>query len=171
MKSIHSLGPFKVDSNGLISPASPALLPRFCVTWRRRLVQARMQQSHPEDTATGTLELQTQVGRVPSTGRRLEAGQERERALELLRHLPRLLPQGWSVRVAADHSVQVQAQASLVLPISAIGLVTQISLFLLSLNPYLDVLDDGGIGPATGPGVGSVFAPPFAAALAGMAKT
>ncbi len=155
MVSITSLGPFKVDGSGLISPASPALLPRFCVNWRRRLVQARLQQSDPADTSTGTLELITRVGRVPSTGKRTMAMEERARALTLLRHLPRLLPQGWAMRVAADHSVVVEAQASLVLPISAISLVTQLSLFLLSLNPYLDAFDDGGIGGA----------------LAGIAKT
>lgn len=150
MVSITSLGPFKIDGGGLISPASPAMLPRFCVTWRRRLVQARMQQPDAANSSTGTLDLFTQVGRVPSTGRRPRAMTERDQALKLLRQLPRLLPQGWSIRVAADHSVLVQAQADLVLPISAIGLVTQLSLFLLSLNPYLDALEDGGIGGAVG---------------------
>lgn len=150
MVSITRLGPFKVDRSGLISPASPALLPRFCVNWRRRLVQARLQQSDPADTSTGTLELLSHVGRVPSTGRRSMAVHERDSALTLLRHLPRLLPQGWTMRLTADHCVLIEAQASLVLPISAIGLVTQLSAYLLSLNPYLDALDDGFIGGAAG---------------------
>jgi hypothetical protein len=150
MVSIAGLGPFKVDRNGLISPASPALMPRFCVNWRRRLVQARLQQPDAADTNAGTLELITRVGRVPSTGKRSMALQEREKALALLRHLPRLLPQGWAMRLTADHSVVVEAQASLLLPISAIGLVTQLSVFLLALNPYLDAFDDGCIGSAPG---------------------
>lgn len=146
MVSITSLGPFKVDGSGLISPASPALMPRFCVNWRRRLIQARLQQPDPADTTHGTLELITRVGRVPSTATRPMAGGEREMALTLLRDLPRLLPPGWAMRLTADHSVMVESRARLVLPISAIGLVTQLSVFLLSLNPYLDAFDDGGIG-------------------------
>ena len=149
MMSISNLGPFKVGPCGLISPATPALFPRFCVNWRRRLVQARMLQPDPDDASHGTLEIITRLGRVPSTGKAL-LPDRRDLALGLLRNLPKLMPQGWKMRVAADHSVVMETHAILVLPISAISLVTQMSLFLLSLNPYLDALDEGGVGPMAG---------------------
>jgi hypothetical protein len=150
MMSIRKLGPFKVDASGLISPATPSMFPRFFVRWRDRMVQARMLQPNPDDLTHGTLEIVTRVGRIPSTGMATGASDSRAVALDLTRTLPKLLPEGWKMRLSPDHSVVFEAQAVLVLPVSAISLVTQVSMFLLSLNPYLDALDAGGVGPLAG---------------------
>jgi hypothetical protein len=139
-------GPFKLDPTGLLSPMSPASFPRFYVSWRKRLVQARMRQEDTDDSTEGTLELATSVGRVPSTGKPPGDPPKRDAALAMLRQLPALLPAGWRLTLAADHSVLIQTEVVIVLPISAISLVTQMSLFLLSLGPYLDALDEGGMG-------------------------
>jgi hypothetical protein len=56
-----------------------------------------------------------------------------------------LVPQRWRLRLSADHSVLMEAIAPLVLPVSAIALVTEITLFLLTLTPYLEVLDAEGV--------------------------
>ncbi len=144
------LGPFKVDRQGLLSPSSPNLFPRFAVVWRNRLVQAQMHQPDPTNAKQGTLSLLAQVGRVPSTGGPANISADRGTSLGVLRQLPRLMPKGWSLRVMADHSVVVEADQVLSLPVSAINLVTQMSLFLLALQPYLDVLDDGRIGLIAG---------------------
>ena len=108
-----------------------------------------MLQPNPDDASHGTLEIIAHLGRVPSTGK-LSQPAKRDLALGLLRNLPKLVPSGWKLRLAADHSAVMEAQAVLILPISAISLVTQVSLFLLSLNPYLDALDEGGVGPIAG---------------------
>lgn len=150
MMSIDNLGPFKVDPSGYLSPATPALFPRLHVNWRRRAIQARMLQPDPADSTHGTLEIVTRVGRVPSTGRGIPVSDKRDLALGLLRGLSKLLPVGWKLRLAPDHSLIMESRAELVLPISAISLVTEISMFLLALNPYLDALDEGGAGEAAG---------------------
>jgi hypothetical protein len=150
MMSIRKLGPFKVDIRGLISPATPEMFPRFFVRWRDRLVQARMLQSNPDDPTHGTLEIVTRVGRIPSTGMAVAASESRAAALGLARALPGVLPRGWRMLLSPNHSLVFEAQAILVLPVSAISLVTQVSLFLLSLNRYLDALDEGGVGPLPG---------------------
>jgi hypothetical protein len=139
-----TLGPFRVDQQGLLSPADPASFPRFAVRWRDRLVQAHMRH--------GTLDLSSRIGRVPSTAGPTPSAANRATILDVLHQLPRLLPTGWRMRLMPDHSVLVEAQTELILPVSAISLVTEMSLFLLSLTPYLDVLDAEGFG-ATADGI------------------
>jgi hypothetical protein len=134
------LGPFKVGPNGLISPATPTHMPSFGVRWRERLVQARISE---DSEGMGTLRLTSRIGRVPSTAQ--EPGC-RPAALGIVRDLPELLPESWGVRLAADHSIVMEARTRLALPVSAVSLVTQLSSFLLALSPYLDVLDGEGMG-------------------------
>jgi hypothetical protein len=151
MMSMNALGPFKIAPSGLLSPATSALFPSFHVNWRQRAVQARMLQPNPDDETHGTLEIITRAGRIPSTGKPQSAPSDRrDIALGLLRGLSRLVPTGWTLRLAADHAVIMESRIALVLPISAIDLVTEISMFLLALNPYLDALEDGGAGAVTG---------------------
>jgi hypothetical protein len=147
-----TLGPFRVDQQGLLSPADPASFPRFAVRWRDRLVQARMRQPSAANRRHGTLDLSSRIGRVPSTAGPTPSAANRATILDVLRQLPRLLPTGWRMRLMPDHSVLVEAQTELILPVSAISLVTEMSLFLLSLTPYLDVLDAEGFG-ATADGI------------------
>ena len=42
----------------------------------------------------------------------------------------------------------LEAHADVVLPITASGLLSELTLFLVTLSPYLDVLDELGIGPS-----------------------
>ena len=140
------LGPFTVDGQGMLSPATPTSFPRFAMRWRNRLVEARLRQ-HTDDNQ-GTLDLTTVAGRVPSTAA-AECGDARETALTAVRELLRMMPDGWMLRLAPDHTVLVEASSSLTLPVSAIGLVTQLSMFVLTLQPYLDVLDAEGLGFGT----------------------
>jgi hypothetical protein len=142
-----TLGPFKVDAMGLLSPASPTSFPSFAVRWRERLVRARMMPAESEEASGGSLELSAMVGRIPSTAARMTAPEHRDIALGAIRQLLRMMPQGWQLRLAPDHSVTLQTRSVLTLPVSAIGLVTEMSLFLLALTPYLDVLAAEGIGP------------------------
>ena len=142
------LGPFRVDRQGLLSPADPARFPQFAVRWRDRVVQARMAQPVLEDHCRGILAVSTKVGRVPSTSG--SSAHSRVALLRQMQLLPRRMPPGWQLRLTPDHCVTVETQIALALPISAVALVTHISFFLLSLSPYLDVLDADGIGLTAG---------------------
>ncbi len=148
--STVTLGPFKVDAQGLLSPATAASFPGFAVRWRDRIVHARMHQDETGNAHQGTLEIAARLGRVPSTAEPAAFSAKRGGALAILRLMPGLMPAGWNLRLTADHAVVVEALAPLVLPVSAIALVTQMAAFLLDLGPYLDALDEEGIAAGGG---------------------
>ncbi len=140
-----TLGPFKVDRCGLLSPAHADHMPGFAVRWRNRLIQAHISS---DAEASGVLHMATRVGRVPSTASLGQMHDGRKAALDLVRDLPDAFPANWRVRLAADHSIFMEAWLAVALPVSAVGLVVQMSSYLLHLSPFLDVLDEGGMGPA-----------------------
>lgn len=148
--SSPALGPFKIDAQGLLSPTTPDSFPGFAVRWRDRLIRARISQQPEKPESRGQLEITARLGRIPSTAEPAAAAGSRTGALAALRHMPGLMPQGWRLRLNADHSVLVEAQAALVFPVSAIALVTEMAMFLLCLQPYLDALDAEGLGLARG---------------------
>jgi len=136
-----SLGPFKIDRAGMLSPATPESFPRFGVRWRGRVLHTGMRQCH--DHARGILELSIRIGRVPSsTGLGAE---QRRAALALAPLLPSLLPDGWALQLLPDHALLLQTSLAIALPVSAQGLVTELTSFLLQLTPYLDELDAVGL--------------------------
>ena len=144
-----TLGPFKIDPLGLLSPASPNLLPRFAVRFRDRLVEARMLA--PNDAGSdGSLAIKAWLGRIPSTAAMRATSSRRADVLSVLQPLLRFLPKGWRLQLQPDHGLAIEALTPLPLPVSAIGLVTEMSLFLLTLQPYLDVLEEEGIDFAGG---------------------
>ena len=146
------LGPFRVDADGRLSPGAPELFPSFRVAWRGQGVQARLTAAGPQG---GILALRAILGRVPSTGRPEGAGAvPRQAAFAAVRTLPGTLPPGWKVALLPDHRILAEAQKHLLLPTSAEDLVTELTLFLLRLAPYLDLLAEGvGIEPAGEGGV------------------
>ena len=110
----------------------------------------------------GELSLQAKVGRVPSTAR-LGAGaaQEREAVFTTLRSLAPSLPEGWSTTLMADHQVALFTACRVEMPTTINSLLTDVTMFLLSLGPYLDLLAEAGVEP---PAAAPEAAP-------GMAKT
>ena len=141
-----TLGPFKVDRCGLLSPARADQMPGFAVRWRNRLIQAHISG---DAEALGVLHMTTRAGRVPSTAALAPSTTGRDAALDLVRDLPNAFPANWRVRLTPDHSILMEARLAVALPVSAVGLVVQMSSYLLHLAPYLDVLDEGGMGLAT----------------------
>ncbi len=136
-----TLGPFLVNGNGRLSPGTPERFPSFRVTWRDHVLHARLTDAGPEG---GTLALQAVLGRVPSTGRPGGPGTlPRQTAFAALRALPETLPPGWKLVLLADHRIVAQALIQLALPTSAEELVSELTLFLLRLAPYLDLLAEG----------------------------
>ena len=135
------LGPFIIDADGRLTPSGPDLFPSFRIAWRGHVVLARMTAVGPDG---GTLGLQAILGRIPSTGRGEGTGiQPRQAAFAALRALPSMMPTGWKVGLRPDHRIVTEAQINLPLPTSAENLVTELTLYLLRLAPYFDLLDEG----------------------------
>lgn len=141
-----ALGPFTVDAAGRLAPLGPEASPGFLFRWRDRLVRARIMQP---DAAAGQLMLQVPLGRVPSSAR---ASAARPDSFALVRLLGQHAPQGWRVRLLPDHRVRLETEASLMLPITAVALLVEVTRFLLELAPYLDMFDERGMAvPSPGP--------------------
>lgn len=143
------LGPFLVDQSGRLSPADDAP-PCFTLRWRDRSVRAELRHVGEE----GALALGVMVGKVPSSVEvgRAEAGRadsgragpRRDAVFSALRALPKLLPAPWRVALLPDHHICLLAEEAIALPVSAVGLLTGLSAFLLTLGPYLDLLEGQG---------------------------
>ncbi len=135
------LGPFRVDPVGRLHPNEPGSNPSFDFSWRRRRVHAVMRGE--------SLSLVAVLGRVPSTGGAAKNGEwripERERVFSVLRFLQKSIPPGWQLRLLVDHRVRVDAEEPLEWPTTAAGLMISVTLFLLTLAPYLDLLDETGL--------------------------
>ena len=135
------LGPFSVDSTGRLSPGDPTAAPAFLFRWRGRVVHARLDQA---DAETGRLTAQVTLARVRSTASAVEETL-RPRSFALVHWLGRRLPPTWRVALLADHRVWLETDMSIILPITAVGLITEIACFALDLTPYLDLMDEIGL--------------------------
>lgn len=144
-----TLGPFNVDPSGGLIPIEPGAPPRFTFAWRGRVVHAALEPAKPPGRR---LHLRTRLARVPSSARAGDAAR-RTQTFTLLRGLHTTLPPQWLVGLAPDHGVLLQAECPMALPITATGLVSEVTSFLLALAPYLDVLDEVGLAaPSEAPG-------------------
>ncbi len=149
------LGPFLVSDGGRLALAQADSLPRFHLDWCGCRVDAQLvaDGAHPLPGAgpEGELRLRATVGRVPSTALcgRDEAGRRREEVFTALRSLPANLPEGWQVTLLADHRVVVLSAAKVAMPTTATALLTDVTMFLLALAPYLELLDEIGVEVAS----------------------
>jgi len=137
------LGPFAVHPDGRLTPRDADTSPCFTVRWRGRLVRARLVQTGPEG---GRLALRAILGRVPSSAARGEDA-VRPRSFALLRALAGSLPESWRVGLTPDHRALIQTEVRLPLPVTAADLITAVTVFLLTLGPYLDFLDEDRLLP------------------------
>jgi hypothetical protein len=131
-----TLGPFVVAPDGRLTHVSSALPATFSFRWRGRLLRAVMQ-------AGDTLTLRAVLGRVPSTASDQVTG--RRQSFGLLRALGASTPEGWRVALLPDHRAVLEATMDLPHPVTATGLLTVITGFLLRLGPYLDLVDESGM--------------------------
>lgn len=136
-----TLGPFQVASDGRLSPMSADYFPAFNVTWMGRQICATM-----NDTNGGGLALSLVAGRVPSTAGALD--DQRHDVLRAISRLPGLLPGAWTTELYADHRVVLASQITIAVPSTITELVTALTLFLLTLGPYLELLDGLGLASA-----------------------
>ena len=152
-----ALGPFTVDAIGRLAPLRPDASPGFLFRWRDRIVRARMMQ--PGAAAEGRLLLQVPLGRIPSSAKRTDAA-SRPDSFALLRLMAQTFPPAWRLLLLPDHRVRLETDASLALPITAVGLLVETTQFLLALAPFLDMFDETGMA-----------VPERVSAAAGIAKT
>jgi hypothetical protein len=142
-----TLGPFHVDAEGGLLPIEPGAPPAFTFRWRDRLIRAVLV---PDDPPERRLRLRARLGRMPSSVRPAEAAR-RGPGFALLRGLHAALPADWQIGLGPDHGVLLEAMRPVALPITATGLVSEVTCFLLTLAPYLDVLDEAGLAePSVG---------------------
>jgi hypothetical protein len=138
------LGPFTVDAEGRLSPLSPEAPPAVLFRWRDRVMRAGLVR---EDGSGDKLVLQATLGRVASTaGTRDET--LRPRSFALVHWLADAMPAEWRLSLTADHRVRLVTETAIALPITATALLSELTLFLLALAPYLDLLDEVGLSAA-----------------------
>lgn len=142
-----TLGPFKVDRAGHLAPTTPETFPSFGVRWRDRRLVVRMSQHATSDPSRGVLDFQIRLGRVPSSAGR--GAELRHDALAAVANLPSDSAAHWRFRLLPDHSVQLDADVEIGFPASVFSLVTELSLFLLTLDDTLDSLDRAGVRPSS----------------------
>lgn len=133
------LGPFRVDEAGALALARPDSLPRFHLAWRGVRVDACIEAGGGQ----AMLRLEALPGRVPSTAAGSAAG--RDAVFDTLRAIPAALPAGWRMFLLVDHRVVLQSRRALSLPTTACGLLVEVTMFLLALGPYLDLLAEVGV--------------------------
>jgi hypothetical protein len=144
-----NLGPFRVSGEGRLALAQAGASPRFRVTWQGCRVAALLGANAAGEG--GLLQLEAELGRVPSTASAAgDAAAVRGAVFAALRGLPTLLPPGWSLALQADHRMVLHASRALALPTTACSLISEIAMFLLALAPYLDLLAELGVEPASG---------------------
>ena len=141
MTSYGSLGAFDVDEAGRLSPHLPAAKLGIRFSWRGRPVSTTLRAT--EDGSIGIMSLRAQAGRVPSTA---NAAAARPAAFDLIRCLPALLPEHWTLTLAADHSLQLQTEMQVAMPASVGDLLVPAVRFCLAVSPYLDLLDENALG-------------------------
>jgi len=139
LKQSVIIGPFSVDAEGRLSPTRPDVSPGFSVRWRGRVVHARLMRGN---TGGGTLHICASLGRVPSTASGPDA---RIACYTIVRNALRALPKAWSARLLPDHRSQLEVETTVSLPITVTNLVTELTMYLLTLSPYMDLVDRAGL--------------------------
>lgn len=135
------LGPFLIDENGRLTFRTTAVRSAFSFLWRGRRFKAELHGDVVDITAT--------VARVPSTAGGPGTngmGNLRQTAFDDLRSLSRVLPEGWKLRLAPDHRIQIDMEEPMEWPASASALLQPLVRVLLRLAPYLDLLEEIGLG-------------------------
>jgi hypothetical protein len=141
------LGPFTVDAEGRLLPTDSGRFPAFSLRWRDYEVDVSLARPPREGDPHGLIVLRASVGRVPSTAGDAPgpALSRRSEVFGMLGGFPRLLPAGWRMELLADHSVGLSAEVALAMPATAITLVSEVTQFLLTAAPYLDLLAEAGL--------------------------
>jgi hypothetical protein len=55
------------------------------------------------------------------------------------------MPESWRLSLLPDHDVRLETNVSIALPITAAGLVIEMTRFALDLAPFLELIDEVGL--------------------------
>jgi hypothetical protein len=121
-----------------VAPAPPAR-PTLRFAWRGRGCTAEL--------AEDGLLFSAWAARVPSSAL---AADRRGAVLAALPGIARRLPEGWRLRLSADHRIQLQAMRRGCVPTHMVALLSELVRFALALDPLCDALDAAGAEPAPG---------------------
>jgi hypothetical protein len=135
------LGPFSVDAEGRLTPVNPAASPSFHFRWHGRMVRVRFDRAASGD---GRLALQVELARVQSTACSSDKTL-RPRCFAALHCLERIVPPTWRMALLADHRIWLETETPIGVPITATGLLTELTRFTLELAPYLELMDEAGL--------------------------
>lgn len=135
------LGPFWVDGEGRLTLADPAARASFHFRLHGRLIHAWFDQADP---GSGRLTLQVVLARVRSTACAPDQ-MLRPRTFALLHQLAHIVPADWGMALLVDHRVRLETQAMIGWPITATGLVSELTRFAVQLAPYLELMDRVGL--------------------------
>jgi hypothetical protein len=135
------LGPFSVDGEGRLTLKDPASGPRFHFRWHGRLIHVRLDPAGP---GVGRLTLRVVLARVSSTAGTPDATL-RPRSFALLRGLRAILPKAWRAALLADHRFLLDTDVLIDLPVTAVGLISELTRFALDLAPYCELMDEVGL--------------------------
>lgn len=133
-----TLGPFTVQPDGRLSHTPEEVTPCFSFRWRGHLMRAVLPDGD-------SLTLRTVLGRVPSTANGRQGS--RQQSFVLMRAFAGMSSENWKVSLQPDHQVVLTAIVQLPPPVTATALLTAITAFLLSVSPYLDLVDESGMPP------------------------
>lgn len=161
--SPFTLGPFIVDDGGRLAPSTPDFFPSFHLCWRNRWIRVALTNRPTPEHPTGTLVIDMDLGRVPSTAGAdpVQRSAQREQVFALLHALRITVPTRWRVTLLADHRVTLKCTEQLLLPATAVELVTDLTMLLFTLDPYIDLVDEAGLGTgAAGSGACKAPMPP-----------
>ncbi|TLU73442.1 hypothetical protein [Lichenicoccus roseus] len=134
------LGFFGFDTTGRLRPNPPDAMPMMECRWRGRRISTKLQDL---SDGVGMIALRAQVGRVPSS---LHSAAVRPDALSLASNLPPLLPPGWTLTLACDHSLYLYTEQEVPMPALISDLLVPMVQFCLTAAPFLDLLDENGLG-------------------------
>ena len=126
-----TLGPFAVAPDGTLSLRTPGLNPVIRFAWRGRICEALMVE--------GGLQLRAIAGRIPSTA---ERGTDRHGTMRAVADLPPDMPEGWRLRLTADHRLALETSSPICA--TAVAMVSEMVRFALTMDPYLSRLEDLG---------------------------
>ena len=140
LKEPVTLGPFLVGPDGRISLRDPSRPPSFTFRWRDRPMHARLHAAGEDQVA---ITVQATLGRVPSTAD--GAPGSRAHSFRMLRTAGAAMAPDWQVGLTPDHRVAMMATRRMTGPVSAVGMLGEITGVLLNLGPYLDALEEHGL--------------------------
>jgi hypothetical protein len=128
-----TLGPFLVGPDGVLSPRVAGGRPAFTFRWRGRAFQAELQGRH--------LVIGAAIAGLPFAA---ESAAARPAVLAALQAARAALAPHWRLALPPGARVQLQADADLDRPPTALRMITAAAQFAWQVTPYLELLEEAG---------------------------